>query len=76
MDASGRIRGVTSLRPRAAELPAGRRVVVRLRPTKKGAKLILRSLRRRRSLLVRLSIRANDAAGNVGRAQLNVRLRR
>lgn len=74
--AGGQIRGVTTLRPRQAQLPAGRRVVVRLRPTKKGAKLMLRSLRRRRTLLVRLSIRATDPAGNLGRAQLSVRLRR
>ncbi|MDP9294536.1 MAG: hypothetical protein M3O90_08965, partial [Actinomycetota bacterium] len=76
MAASGLIRGVTTLRPREAQLPAGRRVVVRLRPTKKGAKLILRSLRRRRTLLVRLSIRATDPAGNIRRSRLNVRLRR
>ena len=74
--ASANLRGVTNLRQRTAQLPAGRRVVVRLRPTKKGKKRILRSLKRRGSLPVRISVRATDASGNQAHAERRVRLRR
>jgi glucose/arabinose dehydrogenase len=74
--ASASVRGVTNLRQIQSQIPALRRVVVRLRPSKRGAKRIKRSLRRRSSLAVTIHVRASDASGNAARAELRVLLRR
>jgi glucose/arabinose dehydrogenase len=74
--ASAKVRGITSLRQIQNELPARRRILVRMRPTKQGTKRIKRSLKRRGSLSVTITLRATDAAGNQARATRSVRLRR
>jgi glucose/arabinose dehydrogenase len=74
--ANASLRGVTKMRQRSAQLPAGRRVVVRLRPTVSGGKKIKRSLKRRKSLRVVISVQAADASGNRARAERRVTLRR
>jgi hypothetical protein len=74
--ANASVRGVTKLRQRSAQLPAAHRVVVRLRPTVSGTKKIKRSLKRRKSLRVVISVRATDPSGNQVRAELRVTLRR
>lgn len=76
MAANATLRGVTKLRQRTAQLPAGHRVVVRLRPTVSGGKKIKRSLKRRKSLRVVISVQASDASGNRSRAERRVTLRR
>ena len=60
----------------AARLPAGRTVVVRLRLSRAQAARVRRSLRRHRSLLVRVNARATDAAGNGRSVTRRVRVRR
>jgi hypothetical protein len=57
-------------------LRAGRRTIVRLRPTPKGIKKIHRALRRHKRLTMVVSVTAVDAAGNVGRVQRRLTLRR
>lgn len=74
--ASANLRGVTNLRQLTAHLPAGRRVAIRMRPTRKGKKRILRSLQRRGSLPVRISVRATDPSGNQSHAERRISLRR
>jgi glucose/arabinose dehydrogenase len=74
--ANASLRGVTQLRQRTVQLPAGHRVVVRLRPTVSGARKIKRSLRRRKSLRVVITVQASDASGNRSRAERRVTLRR
>jgi hypothetical protein len=64
------------LRSVRASLPAGRRMTVRLRPTRRGARRIRRSLRRHRRLTLRVSAQARDSAGNLGRAARRLRVRR
>ncbi len=65
-----------SLRSNSRALAAGRSTALRLRPSRAGARRIGRSLRRHRSLLVRLSARATDAAGNARSVTRRVRVRR
>ena len=57
-------------------LRAGRRTIVRLRPTHKGIKKIHRALRRHRRITMVVSVTAVDHAGNVGRVQRRLSLRR
>jgi hypothetical protein len=57
-------------------LRAGRRTIVRLRATRRGAKRILRALRRHRRVTMVVSVVARDAAGNVGRVQRRLKIRR
>jgi glucose/arabinose dehydrogenase len=57
-------------------LRAGRRTIVRLRPTHTGIKKIHRALRRHRRITMVVSVTAVDPAGNVGRVQRRVSLRR
>ena len=74
--ANASLRGVTKLRQRTVQLPAGHSVVVRLRPTVSGGKKIKRSLKRRRSLRVVITVEATDPSGNRARAERRVTLRR
>ena len=74
--ANASLRGVTKLRQRTAQLRAGHRVVVRLRPTVSGTRKIKRSLKRRKSLRVVITVQATDASGNRARAERRVTLRR
>jgi glucose/arabinose dehydrogenase len=57
-------------------LRAGRRTVVRLRTTRRGAKRLLRALHRHRRVTMVVSVVARDAAGNVGRVQRRLKIRR
>ena len=57
-------------------LRRGRRTIVRLRPGRRGVKRIQAALRRHRRLTLRVSVTAKDAAGNTGRAQRRMKLRR
>jgi hypothetical protein len=57
-------------------LAAGARVPLRLTLTATARRALARSLRRHRSVLLTLSVRAADAAGNAGVSRLHVRLTR
>jgi Glucose / Sorbosone dehydrogenase len=59
-----------------AELRGGRRTIVRLRPGHAGVKRIHAALRRHRRLTLIVSVRATDAAGNTGRVQRRMKVRR
>lgn len=61
---AGRLRGVAGFRTARRQLAAGQRRVVSLRIGLKAARKLRRTLRRKR-VIVRLTIRAQDAAGNV-----------
>jgi hypothetical protein len=66
----------TRLKRVRTPLRAGRRTIVRLRPTVKGVRRIRGALRRKRRITMVVSVRAVDAAGNVGRVQRRMKLRR
>jgi hypothetical protein len=57
-------------------LRAGRRTILRLRPNRKGVKRIHAALRRHRRLTLIVSVTARDAAGNTGRVQRRLKVRR
>ena len=71
---SARLAG-TQLKRVRTPLRAGKRTTVRLRPKAKAIKRIHRALRRHKRVTLTVSVRAVDAAGNVGRLtrRLNVR---
>jgi hypothetical protein len=60
---SGRLRGVAPFRTARLRLAAGRARVVSLRISRRSARKLRRTLRRKR-VVTRLTIRARDAAGN------------
>ncbi len=66
----------TRLKRVRAPLPAGRRIVVRLRPRAKAIKRIRNALRRNRRVTMAVSATAVDAAGNTGRVQRRLKVRR
>jgi Glucose / Sorbosone dehydrogenase len=70
-----RIKGVASFRRAQRSLGAGRRSVVRVRLTARGARAVRRALIRHRSLRVALTIRAVDAAGNTRTLTRTLRVR-
>jgi glucose/arabinose dehydrogenase len=57
-------------------LPAGRRIILRLRPSHRGVRRIRKDLRRHRRLTLSVSVTADDAAGNTARAQRRMKIRR
>ena len=66
----------TRLKRVRAPLPAGRRIVVRLRPRAKAIKRIRNALRRNRRVTMAVGATAVDAAGNTGRVQRRLKVRR
>jgi Glucose / Sorbosone dehydrogenase len=65
--ASGRLRGLGRLKTARRSLPANRRMLVRLRMSRR----IARQARRRRRVVAVVTVRARDAAGNERRRRLN-----
>jgi hypothetical protein len=61
---------------RSRTLAAGARVPLRLTLTPSARRALARSLRRHRSVVLLLRVRAADAAGNAGTAALRIRLAR
>jgi hypothetical protein len=57
-------------------LRAGHRAALRLRATRRGARRIRRAVRRHRRVTLVVSVRAKDAAGNVGHASRRLKVRR
>jgi hypothetical protein len=57
-------------------LRGGQRTILRLRTTRKGARKLLRTLRRHRRTTLIVSVTAKDAAGNTGRVQRRMKVRR
>jgi glucose/arabinose dehydrogenase len=72
---TGRLRGVARFRTVRRQLPAARRVVLNVRVTKKTARKLRRTLRRKR-VIAALTIRARDAAGNERRVTRRVKIAR
>ena len=72
---TGRLSGVARFRAARRQLPAARRVVVTVRITKKTARKLRRTLRRKR-VIAALTIRARDAAGNERRVVRRVKIPR
>ena len=70
-----RLAGTTFKRVRTP-LRGGRRTIVRLRPKAKSIKRIHRALRRHRRATLIVSVTAVDAAGNTGRVQRRLKVRR
>jgi glucose/arabinose dehydrogenase len=70
-----RLAGTTLKRVRTP-LRGGRRTIVRLRPKAKAVKRIHRALRRHKRVTLVVSVTAVDAAGNVGRVQRRLKVRR
>ncbi|HYI20256.1 MAG TPA: PQQ-dependent sugar dehydrogenase, partial [Solirubrobacteraceae bacterium] len=66
----------TRLKRVRAPLRAGRRIVVRLRPRAKAIKRIRNALRRNRRVTMVVAATAVDAAGNTGRVQRRLKVRR
>jgi hypothetical protein len=57
-------------------LRGGRRTILRLRSTRKGGKKIRATLVRHRRATLIISVTARDAAGNIGRVQRRMKIRR
>ena len=72
---TGRLSGVARFRAARRQLPAPRRVVVTVRITKKTARKLRRTLRRKR-VIAALTIRARGAAGNERRVVRRVKIPR
>jgi hypothetical protein len=72
---TGRLRGVARFRAARRELVAGRRVVVSVRITRKAARALRRTLRRKR-VIVALTMLARDAAGNQRKVTRRIVIRR
>jgi hypothetical protein len=72
---TGRLRGVARFRTARRELAAGRRVVLNVRITKRSARTLRRTLRRKR-VIAALSIVARDAAGNPSQAARRLKVPR
>ncbi|WP_053227527.1 PQQ-dependent sugar dehydrogenase [Solirubrobacter soli] len=73
---SARVRGVASFRGARVGLERGKRTVVRVRLTTRGARALRRALRHHTSVRVAVTVRATDAAGNVARLSPTVKVRR
>jgi glucose/arabinose dehydrogenase len=73
--AGGRLRGVARFRAARRQAAAGRRVVLITRITRKAARELRRTLRRKR-VIASLTILARDAAGNQRRAERRVKMAR
>ena len=72
---TGRLRGVARFRTARRELVAGRRVVVSVRITRKAARALRRTLRRKRAIAA-LTVLARDAAGNQRKVTRRIVIRR
>jgi hypothetical protein len=72
---TARVARVTLKRVRAP-LRAGRRTVLRLRPSRTGVKRIRTALRRHPRLTLIVKVTAKDAAGNTGRVRRRMKVRR
>jgi hypothetical protein len=57
-------------------LRGGRRTIVRLRPSRKGGQRLRKLMRRQRRATLVVSVTARDAAGNTGRVQRRMKIRR
>ena len=57
-------------------LRGGRRTIVRLRPSRKGGQRLRTLVRRQRRATLVVSVTARDAAGNTGRVQRRMKIRR
>ena len=68
--------GKVKLKRVRTPLRGGRRTILRLRTTRKGAKKLLKTLRRHRRATLVVSVTARDAAGNRGRVQRRMKIRR
>ena len=66
----------TTLKRVRTPLRGGRRTIVRLRPKDKAVKRIRRALRRHKRVTMVVSVTAVDAAGNTGRLQRRLKVRR
>ena len=75
MRITGRLRGVARFRTARRQLPAARRVVVTVRITKKAARRLRRTLRRKR-VIAALTVLARDATGNERRVVRRVKVPR
>lgn len=72
---SGRLRGVAGFRGARRQLPAGRRTVLTVRISRKTARKLRRTLRRKR-VVAGLTILARDAAGNQRRVARRIVIER
>jgi hypothetical protein len=72
---SGRLRGVARFRGARRQVAAGRRTVLTIRLSRKAARKLRRTLRRKR-VVVALTILARDAAGNQRRVPRRIVIRR
>ena len=68
--------GKVKLKRVRTPLRSGRRTILRLRTTRKGAKKLLKALRRHRRATLVVSVTARDAAGNRGRVERRMKIRR
>jgi len=57
-------------------LRGGRRTIVRLRPSRKGGQRLRKLMQRQRRATLVVTVTARDAAGNTGRVQRRMKLRR
>jgi hypothetical protein len=68
--------GKVKLKRVRTPLRGGQRTILRLRTTRKGAKKLRKMLRRHRRATMIVSVTARDAAGNTGRVQRRMKIRR
>jgi len=68
--------GKVKLKRVRTPLRGGRRTIVRLRPSRQGVRKIRATLRRHRRATLVVAVAARDAAGNTGRVQRRLRVRR
>jgi hypothetical protein len=73
--ATGRLRGVARFRAARRQVSAGRRTVLTIRLTRKAARKLRRTLRRKR-VVAALTVLARDAAGNQRRVGRRIVIRR
>jgi hypothetical protein len=72
---TGRLRGVARFKTARRQLAANRRTVLNVRITRKAARKLRRTLRRKR-VVAALTVRAHDAAGNQRRVSRRVTIKR
>jgi hypothetical protein len=68
--------GKVKLKRVRTSLRGGHRTILRLRPTRKGAKRIRATLKRHRRATLVVSVSAGDVAGNTGHAKRRMKIRR
>ena len=68
--------GKVKLKRVRTPLRGGRRTILRLRTARKGAKKLLKTLKRHRRATLVVTVTARDAAGNRGRVQRRMKIRR